>query len=253
MCSVVVISVIVMLSKPAKTVSSSTSLSCPCSDPFSHCDEFENRCVHCKEICENQNTFSDCQADCPNYLQSVIFRQNVEKDDLQTLTILVAITAAMTSVVMVAVCLLISMKMKKRHRLRKKILPSSVFTVERGKVEIDIPETDKIRDTLVIRGSVSQRTAQCPPSHVRPPLKPGTSLSTSLSTLDTQLSQQPSMPLPSKGTTITTTNSRNPSGRFGKMPRRLPSEDCVPEVGGRCNPGRSPVPGEERGRAYTAL
>eukprot|EP00092_Neocalanus_flemingeri_P027902 GFUD01030290.1.p1 GENE.GFUD01030290.1~~GFUD01030290.1.p1 ORF type:complete len:250 (-),score=64.11 GFUD01030290.1:164-913(-) len=249
MCSVVIISVIVMLSKPAKTVSSSASLSCPCSDPFSHCDEFENRCVHCKEICENQNTFADCQADCPDFLQSVIFRQTVEKDDLQTLTILVAITAAMTSVVMVAVCLLISMKMKKKHRLRKKILPTSVFTVEKGKVEIDIPETDKIRDTLVIRGSVSQRSAQCPPSQVRPSLKPGTSLSTMV----TQLSQESSINLPSTDTATTTTNSRNPSGRFGKMPRRLPSEDCVPEVGGRCNPGMSPVPGEERGRAYTAL
>eukprot|EP00092_Neocalanus_flemingeri_P002476 GFUD01002648.1.p1 GENE.GFUD01002648.1~~GFUD01002648.1.p1 ORF type:complete len:251 (+),score=72.26 GFUD01002648.1:198-950(+) len=249
MCSVVVISVIVMLSKPAKTVSSSTSLSCPCSDPFSHCDEFENRCVHCKEICENQNTFSDCQADCPNYLQSVIFRQNVEKDDLQTLTILVAITAAMTSVVMVAVCLLISMKMKKKHRLRKKILPTSVFTVEKGKVEIDIPETDKIRDTLVIRGSVSQRTAQCPPSQARPSLKPGTSQSTMV----TQLSQESSINLPSTETTMTgVTNSRNPSERFGKMPKRLPSEDCVPEAGRKYSLGKSPVSGDERGMVYTA-
>eukprot|EP00092_Neocalanus_flemingeri_P002475 GFUD01002647.1.p1 GENE.GFUD01002647.1~~GFUD01002647.1.p1 ORF type:complete len:163 (+),score=48.88 GFUD01002647.1:460-948(+) len=162
---------------------------------------------------------------------------------------MVATTAAMTSVVMVAVFVLISMKMKRRHRLRKKILPTSVFTVEKGKVEIDIPETDKIRDTLVIRGSVSQRTAQCPPSQARPSLKPGTSLSTMV----TQLSQESSINLPSTDTATTTTNSRNPSGRFGKMPRRLPSEDCVPEVGGRCNPGRSPVPGEERGRAYTAL
>eukprot|EP00090_Calanus_glacialis_P002514 TRINITY_DN11889_c0_g1_i2.p1 TRINITY_DN11889_c0_g1~~TRINITY_DN11889_c0_g1_i2.p1 ORF type:complete len:252 (-),score=48.00 TRINITY_DN11889_c0_g1_i2:262-969(-) len=228
---------------PAES-SSPVKLSCPCADTFSYCDTFENKCVPCQDICQNQNSFADCQKDCPNYLQSVIFRHTVEKGDLRTLTIMVALTAAMTCVVMLAVFVLISIKLKKMKRLKKKIMPTSVFTIEKGKVEIDIPANDTVSDNLVIKGSASQI-----PSQMRPSLKPGTSMSTMV----TQLSQESSINLPSTDTASTgITNSRNTSGRFGKQPRRLPSEDCIPEVGGRCNIAMSPVPGEERGRAYTA-
>jgi len=241
MSAIVRLSAICLLAKPTLTLSSA-ALSCPCSEPFSHCDEYENRCVSCKDICENQNTFADCQVDCPQYLQSVIFRHTVEKADLQTLTVMVALTAAMTCVVMLALFVLITMKMKKKRRLRKKILPTSIFTVEKEKVDIDIQPKDTISDNLVIKSSTL-------PSQVRPSLNP----STSMSTMVTQLSQESSIHIPSTDTATTgITNSRNTSGRFGKTPRRLPSEDCIPEVGGRCNIAMSPVPGDERGRAYTA-
>jgi len=237
-----VISMLVMPTTTAATAVPNPPGSKPCTDIFSHYDSYEAKCVSCKDICEAPATFADCQVDCPHYLQSVIFRRTVEKDDLKTLTIMVALTACMTSVVMIAVFMLISIKMKKLRRLRKKILPTSVYTVEKGKVEIEIPESDKIRDNLVIRGSVS------PPSQSRGSLKPGTSMSTMV----TQLSQESSIHLPSSQTDCTGgTGSRNTSGRFGKQPRRLPSEDCIPEVGGRCNLAMSPGPQDVRGRGYT--
>jgi len=217
--------------------SSSAELSCPCSDPFSHCDEFENRCLSCQDICENKSRFADCQEYCPQYLQTVIFRHTVEKDDLKTLTVMVALTAAMTCVVMLAVFVLISMKMKKKNRLRKKILPTSVFTVEKGKVDIDLGQKDTISDNMVIKGSTAHL-----PTH-RPSFAHGTSMNTvnTMNTMVTQLSQESSISQPG---TDKATNSRRASGRHGKTPRRLPSEDCIPEVGGRCNIAMSPVPGE---------
>ena len=184
---------------PAES-SSPKELSCPCADTFSFCDTFENKCVPCQDICQNQNTFADCQKDCPQYLQSVIFRHTVEKDDLQTLTIMVALTAAMTCVVMLAVFVLISMKLKKLRRLKKKIMPTSVFTVEKGKVEIDIPANDTVSDNLVIKGSASHIPTQMRPSSLQP--------GTSMSTMVTQLSQESSIHLPSTDTAITGVTSK---------------------------------------------
>jgi len=231
--------------------SSSAELSCPCRDPFSHCDEFENRCVACKDICEIKSRFADCQEYCPQYLQTVIFRHTVQKDDLKTLTVMVALTAAMTCVVMLAVFVLISMKMKKKNRSRKKILPTSVFTVEKEKVDIDLGQKDTISDNLVIKGSTANL-----PTH-RPSFIHGTSMNTvntmnTLDTMVTQLSQESSFSQPSTDKAAPAlTNSRRASGRHGKTPRRLPSEDCIPEVGGRCNIAMSPVPGDQRGREYS--
>jgi hypothetical protein len=156
--------------------------------------------VPCQDICQNQNSFADCQKDCPQYLQSVIFRHTVEKDDLQTLTIMVALTAAMTCVVMLAVFVLISMKLKKLKRLKKKIMPTSVFTVEKGNVEIDIPANDTISDNLVIKGSASHIPTQMRPSSLQP--------GTSMSTMVTQLSQESSIHLPSTDTAITGVTSK---------------------------------------------
>ena len=160
--------------------------------------------------------------DCPHYLQSVIVWTKAEKSDLQTLTVMVAITAAMTSVVMIAVFVLISMKMKKKHRLKKKILPTSVYTVEKGKVEIEIPETDKIKDNLVIRGSTNLN-----PSQVKPSLNP----CTSMSTMVTQLSQESSINLPSTDTTTSKSYSSLVYGPDWSEPwsigHELDSLNCV--------------------------
>ena len=188
-----------MLAMPAES-SSPVKLSCPCADTFSYCDTFENKCVPCQDICENQNSFADCQKDCPNYLQSVIFRHTVEKGDLRTLTIMVALTAAMTCVVMLAVFVLISIKLKKMKRLKKKIMLTSMFTVEKGKVEIDIPANDTISDNLVIKGSASHIPPQMRPSSLQP--------ATSISTMVTQLSQESSINLPSTETASTGITSK---------------------------------------------
>ena len=110
-----------------------------------------------------------------------------------------ALAAAMTCVVMLAVFVLISMKLKKLRRLKKKIMPTSVFTVEKGKVEIDIPANDTVSDNLVIKGSASHI-----PTQMRPSLQPGTSMSTMV----TQLSQESSIHLPSTDTAITGVTSK---------------------------------------------
>jgi len=166
----------------------------------------------------------------------------VQKDDLKTLTWMVASTAVMTCVVMFAVFMLIIMKIKKKNRLKKKILPS-VFTVEKGKVDIDMTQKDMTSDNMVIKSSTL------------PVQRHSLSHGTSMNTMVTQLSQESSksINLPSTDTTTTgLSSSRRTSGRYGKTPRRLPSEDCIPEVGGRCNIAMSPVPGDQGGREYIA-
>jgi len=242
---VLVTVVLVCVESSSSLPSSSSDSSCPCSDPLYHCDTFENRCLSCKDICEDQGKFSDCQENCPHYLQSVIFRQTVQKDDLKTLTVMVAVTAVMTSIVMFAVFVLISMKIKKKNRLRKKILPS-VFTVDKGKIDIDMKQKDIPSDSQVMKSSISQLPIQ------RHSLAHGTSMNTMVTQLS-QESSKSSVNLPSTDTATTAlTNSRRASGTYGKTPRRLPSEDCIPEVGGRCNVAMSPVPGDTRRREYTA-
>jgi len=239
--TVCVVSVLVQSSSSVSSSSSSSS-SCPCSEPLFHCDEYEQRCLSCQDICEDQTKFADCQANCPQYLQTVIFRHTVQKDDLKTLTWMVASTAVMTCVVMFAVFMLIIMKIKKKNRSKKKILPS-VFTVEKGKVDIDMTQKDMTSDNMVIKSSTL------------PVQRHSLSHGTSMNTMVTQLSQESSksINLPSTDTTTTgLSSSRRTSGRYGKTPRRLPSEDCIPEVGGRCNIAMSPVPGDQGGREYIA-
>ena len=102
----------------------------------------------------------------------------MEKDDLHTLTVMVALTAGMTSVVMIAVFMLIIMKLKKRNRIKKKILPSSVFTVEKEKVDIDVSQR-----------SLKEGDNSKLPGQTMVPLKTGTSMSTMI----TQLSQDSSI------------------------------------------------------------
>merc|ERR1711931_557447 len=142
----------------------------------------------------------------------------------------------MTCVVMLAVFMLIIMKIKKKNRLKKKILPTSVFTVDKGKVDIDMTQKDMTSDTMVLKSSTL------------PVQRHSLTHGTSMNTMVTQLSQESSksINLPSTDTATTgLSSSRRTSGRYGKTPRRLPSEDCIPEVGGRCNIAMSPVPGDQ--------
>jgi len=209
-----------VISLSASTViSSSISSSCPCSDPFSHCDTFENKCLSCKDICENEATNEDCKAYCSHYLQSVFYIHKMEKDDLHTLTVMVALTAGMTSVVMIAVFMLIIMKLKKRNRIKKKILPSSVFTVEKEKVDIDVSQR-----------SLKEGDNSKLPGQTMVPLKTGTSMSTMI----TQLSQDSSI---LQNQSINNNLRRSFDG-YSK--RRQPSEDCIPESGGQFHLSMSP-------------
>merc|ERR1712013_401389 len=236
-----IITVCVILLFAQSSSSSSSSSSCPCSEPLFHCDEYEQRCLSCQDICEDQTKFADCNANCPQYLQTVIFQRTVQKDDLKTLTWMVALTAVMTCVGVMSMLMLIIMKMRKKRRLKKKILPTSVFTVDKGKVDIDMTKKNITSDSMVLKSETLPVQ--------RHSLAHGTSMNTQLS----QESSKSSINLPSTDTTTTgLTSSRRLSGRYGKTPRRLPSEDCIPEVGGRCNIAMSQVPGDQGGREYIA-
>ena len=155
---------------------------------------------------------------------------------------MVAVTAAMTSVVLIAVFCLITMKMSKaKRRLKKKVEPTSLFTVDKEKVELDLRSssnntantnlglstlsnsgstTDNRMSTLGI-GSNTTRAAS---------LRAGPSLQT----MSTQLSDESQM---NYGVNINPNynmennnrrHSFNQSGRDPR-PRRVPSEDCVAE------------------------
>merc|ERR1712226_295936 len=70
-----------------------------CTDPTTYCDTFEDSCKSCISLCEDASQFEDCHLHCKDFLQSLITIHNTkERSDIQTLTIMVAVTAAMTSV-----------------------------------------------------------------------------------------------------------------------------------------------------------
>jgi len=198
--------------------SSPTSSCCPGNDPYSYCDSYETKCISCKETCENPNEFEDCKQHCSLYLNSVIIKQKVMKGDLETLTVMVTLTAVMTCVVMLAVFVLICMKLKRRRRLRKKIDPSTLFTVDKEKVEISVKggggeANNRITDTL--------KVSNLPPTtNVRPSLNPGTSMSTMVTQLSQESGSNSNIPMQAY------TNSRTLSSSQRKS--RQPSEDCIP-------------------------
>merc|ERR1719445_2910979 len=111
-----------------------------CTDPTTYCDTFEDSCKSCISLCEDASQFEDCHLHCKDFLQSLITIHNTkERSDIQTLTIMVAVTAAMTSVVLIAVFCLITMKMSKtRRKLKKKVEPTSLFTVDKEKVDLNL-------------------------------------------------------------------------------------------------------------------
>lgn len=225
-----------------------------CTDPTTYCDTFEDSCKSCISLCEDASQFEDCHLHCKDFLQSLITIHNTkERSDIQTLTIMVAVTAAMTSVVLIAVFCLITMKMSKaKRRLKKKVEPTSMFTVDKEKVELDLRSssnntannhdlsnsgstTDNTMSTLGLGGL--NRTGESS-------LRAGPSLQT----MSTQLSDESQT---NYGVNINPNynmennhrrHSFNQSGR-GPRTRRVPSEDCVAED----FPGRDGL-GRERGQ-----
>jgi len=184
-------------------------------DKESFCDTYENKCKSCFEICDtNKNpTLTDCSQDCPHYLHSVISAHKMDSNQLQTLTIMVSLTAVMTCLVLVLLTSMMVMKIRKKKRLAKKVIPSTLFSVEK--------ENIKIMDT---------KMASLNPKDLENSGKkslPAQNLSRSVSTVVTQVSQdsQHSGVSPeNNGLTLPDHSNSNLINR----PKRFPSEDCVP-------------------------
>merc|ERR1719205_294002 len=152
----------------------------------------------------------------------------------------------MTSVVLIAVFCLITMKMSKtKRKLKKKVEPTSLFTVDKEKVELDLRNSSNsstsnrtlntsastINNTMSTLGFGSNTTGA-------PSLRQGTSLQT----MSTQLSDESQVNygvnnhhnyevnygVSNNPNYHNRRNSLQQSGR-GPRTRRVPSEDCVAE------------------------
>jgi len=224
-----------------------------CTDPTTYCDTFEDSCKSCISLCEDASQFEDCHIHCKDFLQSLITIHNTkERSDIQTLTIMVAVTAAMTSVVLIAVFCLITMKMSKaKRRLKKKVEPTSLFTVDKEKVELDLRSSSNNTANNVGLSTLSNRASTT--DNTMSTLGLGGSNRTgesslragpSLQTMSTQLSDESQMNYSvniNPNYNMENNNRRqslNQSGR-GPRTRRVPSEDCVAEdFSGRDGLGR---------------
>jgi len=185
------------------------SLQC---DEVSFCDNFENKCKPCQEICSD---LEDCKTSCPHYLANIVHHYSSHKlqpDQLHVLTIMVALTAVMTSVIMAILMFFMFLKMKKRKRLAKKINPSVLFNVDKEKIDLSETKMEKLSAKGLVKGERQE----------------------SINTMMTQLSNNSS----NQSDNFPTGPMRNSktSVSLNNRARRLPSEDCVPNFG-RINPG----------------
>merc|ERR1712079_232427 len=201
-----------------------------CTDPTTYCDTFEDSCKSCISLCEDASQFEDCHLHCKDFLQSLITIHNTkERSDIQTLTIMVAVTAAMTSVVLIAVFCLITMKMSKaKRKLKKKVEPTSLFTVDKEKVELDLRNTSN--RTLNTSASTTDNTLSTLGLWSNTTGAPSLRQGTSLQTMSTQLSDesQVNYGVSNNPNYHNRRSSLQQSGR-GPKTRRAPSEDCVAE------------------------
>ena len=58
----------------------------------SYCDNFENKCKPCEEICSDGSDLSDCRSYCRHYLTNIVHlysSHNLQPDQLHVLTIMV--------------------------------------------------------------------------------------------------------------------------------------------------------------------
>jgi len=197
------------------------SLQC---DELSYCDNFENKCKPCEEICSEGSDLSDCRTYCHHYLTNIVHLYSSHKlqpDQLHVLTIMVALTAVMTCVIMVLLIALFLMKMKKRKRLAKKINPSVLFTVDKEKLDISETKMEPLSAKELVKGERQESQE----------------INRSINTMMTQLSNNSS----NHSENFPTGPMRNSktSASLNNRTKRLPSEDCVPNFG-RINPGLEP-------------
>ena len=216
-------------------------------------------CKSCISLCEDASQFEDCHLHCKDFLQSLITIHNTkERSDIQTLTIMVAVTAAMTSVVLIAVFCLITMKMSKaKRRLKKKVEPTSLFTVDKEKVELDLRSRNSANhlglSTLSNSGGTTDNTMTTLGLGSNTSRAASLRAGPSVQTMSTQLSDESQA---NYGVTNNpnfsainnpnlnvnnnpnyNNNNRRPS--FHQRTRRAPSEDCVAEdFSGRDGLGR---------------
>jgi len=186
------------------------SLQC---DELSFCDNFENKCKSCEDICTGGSDLSDCETHCRHYHNNIV---HLHPDQLHVLTIMVALTAVMTSVIMVLLIFLMFLKMKKRKRLAKKINPSILYSVDKEK----ITKMEPLSAKELVKGERQESQE----------------INRSINTMMTQLSNNSS-----NSENIPTGPMRNSktSASLNNRTKRLPSEDCVPNFG-RINPGLEP-------------
>lgn len=195
------------------TVSARNLAKCslPC-DERSYCDDFENKCKPCDDICSDETDLSDCRTFCQHHLHNIVHlytEHKLQPAQLQSLTIMVTLTAVMTSVMMILLMALMFMKIKKRRRLAKKINPSVMFKVDKEKVNLSDTKMERLSAKELVAGN-----------------KQSEDINRSINTMTTQLSNEssdqsqnfPSGPM---------RNSKN-SASLNYRTARLPSEDCVP-------------------------
>jgi len=207
------------------------SLQC---DELSYCDNFENKCKPCEEICSEGSDLSDCRTYCHHYLTNIVHLYSSHKlqpDQLHVLTIMVALTAVMTCVIMVLLIALFLMKMKKRKRLAKKINPSVLFTVDKEKLDLSETKMEPLSAKELVKGERQESQE----------------INRSINTMMTQLSNNSS----NHSENFPTGPMRNSktSASLNNRTKRLPSEDCVPNFG-RINPGMDPTVADLRDQGF---
>jgi len=191
----------------------SCSVSC---DSSSFCDSYENQCQPCSQLCEVTGDLGECGAKCPLYLHTVIHASRMERSSLHHLTIMVAVIAVMTFLVLTILSLMIVMKLRKRRRLAKKILPSTLYSLDKDKVKI----LDTRMETISARGLETGSRAN--EGFVRSPSTVVTQLSREDSVpSDGPITRPPGPPEPASGSRRSLTMSDQ------SRPRRLASEDRV--------------------------
>jgi len=198
-------------------------------DESSYCDGYENSCQPCSEICDTDKnpSLTYCNQNCPHYLHSVISAHKMDSNQLQTLTIMVALTAVMTCLVLVLLTSMMIMKIKKKKRIAKKVLPSTLFTVDSENIKIMDSKMANLNPKDL---EISERKSTPNPTQ---------NLSRSVSTVVTQVSQESSQSSSGSASPqnngLTLPDHSNSSITNTNRPKRFPSEDCVPNYG-RCQP-----------------
>jgi len=198
----------------------SCSVSC---DSSSFCDSYENQCQPCSQLCEVTGDLGECGAKCPLYLHTVMHASRMEKNTLHHLTIMVAVIAVMTFLVLTILSLMIVIKLRKRRRLTKKILPITLYSLDKDKVKI----LDSRMETINARGLETGSRAN--EGFVRSPSTVVTQLSREDSVPSGPITRPPGPPDPPSSRRSLTMGDQS-------RPRRLASEDRV-----QC--GISQVPG----------
>lgn len=208
-----------------------------CAELYTYCDTNTATCTPCATLCKE--SYHKCHEQCETFLKNALTKENIGNVDIHNLTVMVAMTAAMTGVVLVCLSVLVYFKLAKKRRRKKIVLPS-VYSVEKEKCVLELSSSPaRLED-----GSVGLENR----SDVLNVPARGLSTGISLQTVSTQLSQETnatrqyhagndSTRQDSTGNESTqqqySTNDtrqfhRNSSNTTFRKNKRLPSEDSAP-------------------------